>query len=190
MNEILDVVHKTIYQFFDICDDEEETPISDKDKLLLEVNKAICNNLKALEQQPCEDCISRERVIQLIIGNEFPSDDRGGRDIDSDVLYDAVQNLPSVTPKLKMGKWIADVDKWGDIITAVNGYRCDKCNSFNPDKDNFCPNCGTKMNVLDIDDGKMADFPQAKDIESAVKGFINTMDIIDDIGKAESEDEG
>ena len=50
MKEILDVIHETIYQFFDICDDNEETHMSDKDKLLLEVNKAICNNLKALEQ--------------------------------------------------------------------------------------------------------------------------------------------
>lgn len=52
MNEILDVIHKTIYQFFDVCGDDEEEPLSDKDKLLLEVNKAICNNLKALEQEP------------------------------------------------------------------------------------------------------------------------------------------
>lgn len=53
MTEILDVIHNTIYQFFDVCgDDEEEAPMSDKDKLLLEVNKAICNNLKALEQEP------------------------------------------------------------------------------------------------------------------------------------------
>ena len=49
MKEILDIIHKTIYQFFDACD--EEVPMSDKDKLLLEVNKAICNNLKALEQR-------------------------------------------------------------------------------------------------------------------------------------------
>jgi hypothetical protein len=61
MKEVLDVIHKTIYQFFDVCSDEEEIPISDKDKLLLEVNKAICNNLEALEQEPCEDAISRER---------------------------------------------------------------------------------------------------------------------------------
>ena len=52
MKEILDVIHQTIYQFFDACDDNEEVPMSDKDKLLLEVNKAICNNLKALEQEP------------------------------------------------------------------------------------------------------------------------------------------
>ena len=52
MKEILDVIHKTIYQFFDVCGDDEEVPMSDKDELLLEVNKAICNNLKALEQEP------------------------------------------------------------------------------------------------------------------------------------------
>lgn len=51
MKEILDVIHKTIYQFFDVCGDNEEAPMSDKDKLLLEVNKAICNNLKALESR-------------------------------------------------------------------------------------------------------------------------------------------
>ena len=52
MKEILDVIHDTIYQFFDVCGDDEEAPMSDKDKLLLEVNKARCNNLKALEQEP------------------------------------------------------------------------------------------------------------------------------------------
>ena len=51
MKEILDIIHKTIYQFFDVCEDDKEVPMSDKDKLLLEVNKAICNNLKALEQE-------------------------------------------------------------------------------------------------------------------------------------------
>ena len=50
MKEILNVIHNTIYQFFDVCNDDEEVPMSDKDKLLLEVNKAICNNLKVLEQ--------------------------------------------------------------------------------------------------------------------------------------------
>jgi len=52
---IIDIVHKTIYGFFDVCGDDEETPMTDKDKMLLKVNKALCNNIKALEQQPCED---------------------------------------------------------------------------------------------------------------------------------------
>lgn len=51
MKEIIDIVHKSILPFFDVCENEEE-PLSDKDKLLLKVNKAICNNLKALEQEP------------------------------------------------------------------------------------------------------------------------------------------
>lgn len=55
MKEILDVIHNTIYQFFDVCGDDEEAPMSDKDKLLLEVNKAICDNLKALEQEKADE---------------------------------------------------------------------------------------------------------------------------------------
>lgn len=39
MKEILNVIHNTIYQFFDVCSDDEEVPMSDKDKLLLKVNK-------------------------------------------------------------------------------------------------------------------------------------------------------
>lgn len=50
--EIIEVIHKTIYQFFDVCGDNEKVPLSDKDKLLLSVNKAICNNIKALEKEP------------------------------------------------------------------------------------------------------------------------------------------
>lgn len=46
IKEIIDIIHNTIYQFFDVCGDEEEVPMSDKDKLLLKVNKAICNKLK------------------------------------------------------------------------------------------------------------------------------------------------
>lgn len=45
----------------------------------------------------------------------------------------------------RKGHWIADVNRWGDVVTTVNGYKCDKCNAFNSDKDNFCPNCGAKM---------------------------------------------
>lgn len=44
--EVLKIIHETIYQHFDVCSDEEETPISDKEKLLLEVNKLICNKIK------------------------------------------------------------------------------------------------------------------------------------------------
>ena len=47
--------------------------------------------------------------------------------------------------KSKVGHWIVVIDKWGDTVTTVNRYRCSECNAFNTDKDNYCPNCGAKM---------------------------------------------
>lgn len=102
--------------------------------------------IKALEQGPNNcDLISRQAVLKqtynwskdefLRVTNPF------------DYLRKRINNLPSVTPKEKTGHWIAGVDRWGDIVTTVNGYRCDKCNTFNSDKDNYCPNCGAKMEV-------------------------------------------
>ena len=58
-------------------------------------------------------------------------------------LYKAIQALE----QMKEGHWIADVDKWGDIVTTVNGYRCSECGEFNSCHDNFCPNCGARMGV-------------------------------------------
>ncbi len=50
MDGILKIIHSTIYDFMDVCDDDE-SPLTDKDKLLLNINKAICNNLKSLHEQ-------------------------------------------------------------------------------------------------------------------------------------------
>ena len=58
-------------------------------------------------------------------------------------LIEVIKAIPSAEPKT--AHWIADIDRWGDVITTVNGYRCDKCNAFDSDKDNYCPNCGAKM---------------------------------------------
>ena len=73
MNKILNIIHKTIYQFFDVCEDDEEVPMSDKDKLLLEVNKAICNNLNALEHEQISaldkiraEIIERDRTVKAV----------------------------------------------------------------------------------------------------------------------------
>ena len=46
--EVINAIHKTIYEFFDIADDDSEELINDKDKLLLTINKAISNAVKAL----------------------------------------------------------------------------------------------------------------------------------------------
>jgi rubrerythrin len=139
MKEILDVIHKTIYQFFDVCGDDEEVPISDKDKLLLEVNKAICNNLKALEQEPFEDAVSRAEARRLIA----ETDRIGGISCRAfKTLYNGIDNLPSITPKQKMGRWIYT----GDYITD-GMLKCSECGFEHDVSDRFsyCPNCGARM---------------------------------------------
>ena len=91
--EIIDVIHKTMYQFFDVCGDNEEVPMTDKDELLLSVNKAICNNIKALEQ-PCEDAISRKKVLNTL----FYNSDNNCEVVLNKELQDRIKSLPPVKP--------------------------------------------------------------------------------------------
>lgn len=63
--EVLKIIHETIYQYFDVCADEEETPISDKDKLLLEINKSICNKIKENWETEA-DLITRQGALDAI----------------------------------------------------------------------------------------------------------------------------
>ena len=136
MKEVLDIIHKTIYQFFDVCGDDEEVPMSDKDKLLLEVNKAICNNLKALEQYPCNDCISRQDVLDIISKYEESDDERGGFYIgNTDNVVLDIRDLQPVTPQPKTGHWI----KYGKL------YQCSECKELSCCQGKFCNECGTQM---------------------------------------------
>ena len=59
---VINMIHKVIYDFFDVADDESEEPISEKDELLLEVNKAICNKVKNLPS--AEPTISKKESEQ------------------------------------------------------------------------------------------------------------------------------
>lgn len=51
----IEAVHKSIFDFFDICDDDEESSMTYKNELLLELNKAITTQIKAVASaQPIE----------------------------------------------------------------------------------------------------------------------------------------
>lgn len=45
---VIDAIHKSIFDFFDICDDDEESPMTYKDEQLLKLNKAITTQIKAV----------------------------------------------------------------------------------------------------------------------------------------------
>lgn len=88
---------------------------------------------KLKEQQPCEDCVSREEVMKLL-----------GKEDWADTVY-GVMNLPSV--KLPRPK-----SKWNYINEHARRYRvCSNC-GYTKEDDKFygwyfCPNCGAEMEI-------------------------------------------
>ena len=110
-----------------------------------ELNDALDMAIKALEQQPCEDCISREAVKETI----FIQGSAEKLEIDFAkllLLQRAIKALPSVTPQPKIGKWI---EKTGEEFDAW--AECSECGCVNPFEDdfNYCPNCGARMTEIE-----------------------------------------
>lgn len=99
--------------------------------------------IKALEQEPCEDAISRQAALEALEQEEPLVWCDGADEIaahnqwSSDV--DTVKNMPSVQPKPKTGHW----------IKMSVGYGCSECtlatNDYGKNMYRYCPNCFTKM---------------------------------------------
>ena len=98
--------------------------------------------IKALEQEPCEDCISRQQAIDKMQELEEEDIESYGCSIpesfDGKRAIEALKALSSVHPKPKVGRWI--VQPKGIYAHLV----CDKCLSNAPYncRTNYCPNCG------------------------------------------------
>lgn len=80
----------------------------------------------------------------------------------NDLIQEALRNLPSADVRpVVWGKWIPDYDYAEydfDGITPLSeprkfqdGWQCSLCGEYTPSKNNFCPNCGAKMEVQDAD---------------------------------------
>ena len=69
--------------------------------------KAFDMAIKALEQKSCEDCVSRERVVEFV--KNYPS-------FDFDKLVEELYELPSVTPT----EWEQDHKLLKDCGNAVD----------------------------------------------------------------------
>ena len=108
--------------------------------------------IKALEQQSCEDAISRQAVDILV--DELAraiSDERCcmSRGRSTETIMQDILELPPVTPQPKMGRWV----KTSKAVMG-EGYMwyCDKCeyevyqdSSRDYPSEKYCPNCGAKM---------------------------------------------
>lgn len=97
-----------------------------------QINEAIDLAIKALDQQPCEDAISRADVKKYLSA----PDANGDR-----VIYESDLDLLSpITPQPKTGHWTRVTDKTGHLV-----WECDKCGWQQRFSTNFCPDCGARM---------------------------------------------
>lgn len=129
-----------------------------------QINEALDLAIKALE--PYEDCISRQAAIDAIYKRHI-----GGKDAIENApindfyacgleeAVDAVWELPSVTPKAKMGRWM----RWYEVIESADGKstdhiphcKCAECGTeYDPHSSQFikyCHNCGAMMQEVEND---------------------------------------
>ena len=105
--------------------------------------------LGALSPQVCDDCVSREAVMDAITAEYNRKSTGDGLRIAW--IEKAVNSVPSVSPQQKVGKW--ELVRYDGLI---GNWHCSECRTIIPhmpeETDNtpiykWCPNCGAKMEV-------------------------------------------
>lgn len=100
--------------------------------------------LEVLKQEPCEDCISRQAVLDCLTATGLKK---------FDFILDArdkIKNLLPVTPNPKMGKWKQHFHGFPPepaMVCSECGFDRDFYLRYEDgfDKIRYCPNCGAKM---------------------------------------------
>lgn len=114
----------------------------------------------------CSDCISRQAVLEVLKKNRYRFNISQEGYCEGKVLWsenlikdDAckeIEQLPSVTPKEKIGRWREDANKI-DAQFGRHTYICSECGKYaeyfisgtevwwDRIKPNYCPNCGCRM---------------------------------------------
>ena len=88
-------------------------------------------------KEPCDDAISRQAVLDLIVANH--TELNGLNVVMYSPYYKDIKQLPSVQPIKSKGEWERVTDKTGHLV-----WEC-KCGWQERLSTNFCPNCGTDM---------------------------------------------
>lgn len=100
LDDVLRILHK-YGTFIFVTDDKKYSDMVDE-----------IANVEALEQQPCEDCISRVDALSEISSYFMAEEDKNGttyqiaHEDGINTAYEAVEKLPPVQPKPKTGHWI------------------------------------------------------------------------------------
>lgn len=109
---------------------------------------------KYVEQEPCEDAISRQAVLDAVRKNTFRltfAEEQGceghvawsAEAVYSDVIEGALLELPPVNSQPKTG--YSKTGYWIRRNSFLVPYKCSECNYESERYYDFCPNCGAKM---------------------------------------------
>ena len=123
---------------------EEALQILDTIPTIGEQVDALEMAIEALEQQPCEDCISREEVMKFLEKEDWAD------------TVEGVLALPLVTPKLIIGRWIEVIEDTDSSGCKRNWhYKCSICGNEDScwGEYNYCPICGAEMAESEENDG-------------------------------------
>ena len=119
-----------LHDLFNYYNDKENDSYVGFDK---EDNEAIRMAIKALEQEPCDDAISRAEAIRIASGYCHHAN-----------IPKELWKLPSVLPKQKTGHWIPCT-----VSSGRDSWECSECGRRARGKIKNLPfcHCGAKMNV-------------------------------------------
>ena len=109
--------------------------------------EALAVAFKALEQQPCEDCISRQEARNALLDKgQHSRRYKLGQTWELNLLEieEVLKELPSVTPARPKGKWREQTDINSKLF---RWYKCSGCGAYIGVKTNYCSNCGAEMEV-------------------------------------------
>ena len=115
--------------------------IKERKTALHENKQAFDMAIKALKQEPCEDCISREAVLDAI--NKYIEKSQSRGTIDDFISFEelVVKDLPSVQPIRPKGEWIEKTVR-GSMSLVCSECGADLGSICETD---FCPTCGADM---------------------------------------------
>lgn len=112
-----------------------------------ELAQALNVVIKALEQQPCDDCISRENILdyiaKLLSGYLYEEERERLEDF---TAY--IAEMPSVIPQRPNGKWNFIGDQMFECSSCKRAYtqnQFEELRIYTTDDllPKYCPNCGS-----------------------------------------------
>ena len=109
------------------------------DVMCSEIANSCLMAIEALEKHPCEDCISRQAVLEMAYDM---SEIDGEHFTEPYMVVDVadIRKLSSVKPH--------HTGHWTDNHNGT--FVCDRCGCKHS-KSNYCPNCGAEMEVQNED---------------------------------------